>query len=168
MRVLISILYTTDKLQISLKNVCKICCMVSDNDYDVAVCYIKGRWDFSPPSDFVCTSYIQNLCLHISIPKYHFMRCIRFHQKNLVQLRYPYCLVSYLLSALYLLKLEKNISYMTCVLIARQRIKTTRQRIKITRQRIKITRQRIKATRQRLKTTRQREILTFLSIIELN
>ena len=161
MRVLISILYTTDKLQISLKNVCKICCMVSDNDYDVAVCYIKGRGDFSPPSDFGCTLYIQNLCLHISISKYHFMRCIRFHQKNLVQLRYPYCLVSYLLSALYLLKLEKNISYMTCVLIARQRIKTTRQQIKTTRQRIK-------ATRQRLKTTRQREILTFLSIIELN
>ena len=83
--------------------------------------------------------------------------------------------MSYLLSALYLLKLEKSISYMTCVLIARQRIKTTRQRIKTTRQRIKttrqrikITRQRIKATRQRLKTTRQREILTFLSIIELN
>ena len=149
--------------------------MVSDNDCDVAVCDIKGRGDFSPPSDFVCTLYIQNPCLHISIPKYHFMRCIRFHQKNLVQLRYPYCLVSYLLSALYLLKLEKNISYMTCVLIARQRIKTTRQRIKTTRerikttrQRIKTTRQRIKATRQRLKTTRQREILTFLSIIELN
>ena len=174
-RVLISILYTTTKLQISLKIVCKIYCMVSDNDCDVAVCDIKGRGDFSPPSDFVCTSYIQNLCLHISIPKYHFMRCIRFHQKNLVQLRSPYCLVSYLLSALYLLKLEKNISYMTCVLIARQRIKTTRQRIKTTRQRIKttrqrikITRQRLKATRQRLKTTRQREILTFLSIIELN
>ena len=48
---------------------------------------------------------------------------------------------------LYLLKLEKSISYMTCVWI---------------------TRQRVKATRQRLKTTRQREILTFLSIIELN
>ena len=122
----------------------------------------------SPSSDFVQHYAIQNLCLHISIPKYHFMRCIRFHQKNLVQLRYPYCLVSYLLSALYLLKLEKNISYMTCVLIARQRIKTTRQRIKTTRQRIKITRQRIKATRQRLKTTRQRIILTFLNIVELN
>ena len=65
MRVLISILYTTDKLQISLKIVCKICCMVSDNDYDVAVCYIKGRGDFSPPSDFGCTLYIQNLCLQI-------------------------------------------------------------------------------------------------------
>ena len=142
--------------------------MVSDNDCDVAVCDIKGRGDFSPPSDFVCTSYIQNLCLRISIPKYHFMRCIGFHQKNFDTITILHCLMSYLLSALYLLKLEKNISYMTCVLIARQRIKTTRQRIKTTRQRIKITRQRIKATRQRLKTTRQREILTFLSIIELN
>ena len=103
MRVLISILYTTDKLQISLKNVCKICCMVSDNDYDVAVCYIKGRGDFSPPSDFGCTLYIQNLCLHISISKYHFMRCIRFHQKNLIQFRYSNYLMSYLLSVLYLL-----------------------------------------------------------------
>ena len=69
--------------------------------------------------------------------------------------------MSYLLSALYLLKLEKSISYMTCVLITRRQAKTTRQRIKTTRQRIK-------TTRQRLKTTRQREILTFLSIIELN
>ena len=156
--------------------------MVSDNDCDVAVCDIKGRGDFSPPSDFVCTSYIQNLCLHISIPKYRFVRCIRFHQKNLIQLRYSNCLMSYLLSALYLLKLEKSISYMTCVLITRQqvkttrqrvkttrqRVKTTRQRVKTTRQRIKTTRQRIKTTRQRLKTTKQREILTFLSIIELN
>ena len=41
--------------------------MVSDNDCDVAVCNIKGRGDFSPPSDFVCTLYIQNLCLHILI-----------------------------------------------------------------------------------------------------
>ena len=47
MRVLISIPYTTAKLQISLKIVCKICCMVSDNDCDVAVCDIKGRGDFS-------------------------------------------------------------------------------------------------------------------------
>ena len=39
--------------------------MVSDNDCDVAVCDIKGRGDFSPPSDFVCTLYIQNLCLRI-------------------------------------------------------------------------------------------------------
>ena len=55
---------------------------------------------------------------------------------------------------LYLLKLEKSISYMTCVWITRQQVKTTRQRVK--------------ATRQRLKTTRQRIILTFLNIVELN
>ena len=41
--------------------------MVSDSTCDVAVCDIKGRGDFSPTSDFGCTSYIQNLCLHISI-----------------------------------------------------------------------------------------------------
>ena len=41
--------------------------MVSDNDCDVAVCDIKGRGDFPPPSDFVCTSYIQNLCLRVHV-----------------------------------------------------------------------------------------------------
>jgi len=44
--------------------------MVSDNDCDVAVCDIKGRGDFSPPSDFGCTLYIQNLCLHIPTKLY--------------------------------------------------------------------------------------------------
>ena len=83
MRVLISIPYTTAKLQISLKIVCKICCMVSDNDCDVAVCDIKGRGDFSPPSDFGCTLYIQNLCLHIPIRLYllsfQFLCCLFLH-----------------------------------------------------------------------------------------
>ena len=109
------------------------------------------------PTKRFCVYFVYTksmLAYHISIPKYRFVRCIRFHQKNLIQLRYSNCLMSYLLSALYLLKLEKSISYMTCVLITRQQVKTTRQRVKI--------------TRQRLKTTRQREILTFLSIIELN
>ena len=54
--------------------------MVSDNDCDVAVCDIKGRGDFSPPSDFVCTSYIQNLCLHIPILRYTSLPLLfRFH-----------------------------------------------------------------------------------------
>ena len=44
--------------------------MVSDNDCDATVCDIKGRGDFSPPSDFGCTLYIQNLCLHIPIRLY--------------------------------------------------------------------------------------------------
>ena len=45
--------------------------MVSDSDCDVAVCDIKGRGDFSPPSDFGCTLYIQNL--------YKIYACISLH-----------------------------------------------------------------------------------------
>ena len=161
-RVLISILYTTTKLQISLKIVCKIYCMVSDNDCDVAVCDIKGRGDFSHQAIlcvlriykiYACISYLHSqisLCEMYQIPPKELDTITILQLSDVLFTIY-----------LYLLKLEKSISYMTCVWITRQQVKTTRQQVKTTRQRVK-------ATRQRLKTTRQRIILTFLSIVELN
>ena len=89
------------------------------------------------------------------------MRCIGFHQKNFDTITILHCLMSYLLSALYLLKLEKSISYISCVLITRRQAKTTRQRIKTTRQRIKTTRQRIKTTRQRTKNDKTTDNSNF-------
>ena len=127
--------------------------MVSDNDCDVAVCDIKGVGIFPIKRFCVYFVYTKSMIayLHSKISLYEMYQIPPKELDTITILQLSDVLFTIYL---YLLKLEKSISYMTCVWITRQQVKTTKQRVK--------------ATRQRLKTTRQRIILTFLNIVELN
>ena len=127
--------------------------MVSDNDCDVAVCDIKGVGIFPIKRFCVYFVYTKSMLtyLHSKISLYEMYQIPPKELDTITILQLSDVLFTIYL---YLLKLEKSISYMTCVWITRQQVKTTKQRVK--------------ATRQRLKTTRQRIILTFLNIVELN
>ena len=127
--------------------------MVSDNDCDVAVCDIKGVGIFPIKRFCVYFVYTKSMLayLHCKISLYEMYQIPPKELDTITILQLSDVLFTIYL---YLLKLEKSISYMTCVWITRQQVKTTKQRVK--------------ATRQRLKTTRQRIILTFLNIVELN
>ena len=129
--------------------------MVSDNDCDVAVCDIKGVGIF-PHQAILCVLRIYKIYACISYLHSQISLCEMYQipPKELDTITILQLSDVLFTIYLYLLKLEKSISYMTCVWITRQQVKTTRQRVK--------------ATRQRLKTTRQRIILTFLNIVELN
>jgi len=126
---------------------------VSDNDCDVAVCDIKGVGIFPIKRFCVYFVYTKSMIayLHSKISLYEMYQIPPKELDTITILQLSDVLFTIYL---YLLKLEKSISYMTCVWITRQQVKTTKQRVK--------------ATRQRLKTTRQRIILTFLNIVELN
>ena len=71
-----------------------ICYMVSDSDFIFCTMQNEGYGETSPSSDFVCTLYIQNLCLRLSHSCHFTSACVSLTLAILLPLGYLYVLMT--------------------------------------------------------------------------